>query len=207
MRAHHIEFDEQDSYALFARAIKERDSDAWGTLSTRYRPVLIAWAIQYSARTPVSEPCDELADQAFARAWMALSPDRFAGFSCLAALMGYLRTCVMAAVLDSVRAAHARERGLRRLTVGWPATPEQIVLGALERVELWRLVGSLAKTEAERTILLESFVNGLQPRAIQLRHADLFADVSTIYRVKQNLLDRLRRHPEIQQVCQELGSM
>jgi hypothetical protein len=50
------------------------------------------------------------------------------------------------------------------------ASPEQIVLADLDRATLWRLVLRLTVTPAERVTLIESFANGLPPRAIQVQH-------------------------------------
>jgi len=78
---------QQDSYELFRRAIVERDEQAWIDSAARYRPLLAAWASRCSASAALTESYDDLADQAFARAWSALSPERFANFPTLAALL------------------------------------------------------------------------------------------------------------------------
>src|SRR5262245_42272256 len=83
-----------DGYELFQRAIEERDEDAWTECVTRYRPLLIAWARRCLANSWIHESPEDLADQALARTWMALSPARFATFPDLAAILGYLRRCV-----------------------------------------------------------------------------------------------------------------
>ncbi|MDQ2996368.1 MAG: sigma-70 family RNA polymerase sigma factor, partial [Chloroflexota bacterium] len=71
---------QQDGYELFRRAIVERDDQAWIESAARYRPLLAAWASRCSASAALAESYDDLADQAFARAWSALSPERFASF-------------------------------------------------------------------------------------------------------------------------------
>ena len=207
MEAHDTEVAERDAYNLFQRAIEERDSDAWAEIVARYRPLLIAWANKFGAALRTGERCDDLADQALARAWMALSPKHFAKFPCMGALIAYLRTCVMTTVIDIERAQVARERMCYRLDVVGAATPEQIVLEELERAELWHLVSGLVETEQERVVLVERFVYGYQPHAIQLRHTNLFADVSMVYRARQNLLARLGRNSQLRSAHQQLYSM
>ena len=53
----------------------------------------------------VNESYEDLADHALARAWIALSPARFANFPSLGAVLAYLRACVTAAVVDDCTVA------------------------------------------------------------------------------------------------------
>jgi hypothetical protein len=204
MEAHDVELADRDAYGLFRRAIEERDADAWAEIADRYRPLLIAWAVRCGAALRTGEPCDDLADQALARAWMALSPDHFTRFPAMGSLIAYLRSCVMSTVIDIERAQMVRERTRYQLEVGSAATPEQIVIEQLDRAELWDMVSGLVETEQERVFLVERFVYGLQPQAIQLRHTNLFANVSMVYRARQNLLARLGRNPQLRSARQEL---
>jgi hypothetical protein len=203
----HDELAERDAYGLFRRAIEERDADAWAEIVARYRPLLIAWAARCGAALRTGEPCDDLADQALARAWMALSSGHFTRFSGVGALIAYLRTCVMTTVIDIERGQMLRERTRYRLEVGSAATPEQVVMGELDRAELWRLVSGLVETEQERIFLVERFVYGFQPHVIQLRHTNLFANVAMVYRARQNLLARLGRNRQLRSARQDLYSM
>ena len=96
-----------NGYELFRRAIVERKDESWAAVAARYRPLMITWA----ARCPVvhaeGECCEDLADQAFARGWRALTPEGFARFPSLAALLAYLRACVTATTIDAARARSA----------------------------------------------------------------------------------------------------
>src|SRR5690242_18028714 len=67
-------------YELFRRAIEQRDADAWADIARHYRGLLAAWATQSSARGLTAEQPDDIADQALARAWAALSSARFSAF-------------------------------------------------------------------------------------------------------------------------------
>src|SRR5690242_15158024 len=99
-----------DGYELFRRAVVDRDADAWGEIAHSYRAMLIAWARRCQASEITGEQYEDLADEALARAWRALTPERFAQFPNLAALMGYLHTCVTTTVIDAARARTAYER-------------------------------------------------------------------------------------------------
>jgi DNA-directed RNA polymerase specialized sigma24 family protein len=184
-------------YELFRRAILARDEDAWIEIGTRYRAMLIAWAGQSSVMGSIDEGCEDVADRALARAWSALSPERFTSFPNLAALMGYLRTCVSATAIDMARARAVRERAYQKLDPVVTATPEQVVIEEIERVDLWRAVLGAIACEQERTVLIESFQLNLPPRAILARHPDLFGDVGDVYMAKRHLIGRLQRDPNV----------
>jgi DNA-directed RNA polymerase specialized sigma24 family protein len=182
---------------LFRQAIVHGDGEAWAALCSHYRPLLIHWVNQCPASTWLDESSLDLADQAFARAWKALRAAGFANFANLAALLGYLRTCVITVVIDCVRAQTARTRMRQKLDDSASATPEQLVLHQAECSELWRLVSQVVATAQERAILYECFVLDLPPRLLLTRHPDLFASINSVYAAKRNLLDRLRRNPEL----------
>ena len=197
------QYGNQDGYEVFRRAFVERDEQAWCESTARYRPMLISWAGRCSASATIMERCDDIADLAFARAWSAISPERFAKFPTLGALLAYLRACVTTAVIDCARSEILNERLYQVAEADDVATPEQVVFEQFDRQELWRIAGDLAQTEQERVILTEDFIYDLRPRAILARHPDLFASASEIYCAKRNLLDRLKRCPELRQLYQE----
>jgi DNA-directed RNA polymerase specialized sigma24 family protein len=196
-----------EDYELFRRAITHRDAAAWAVIRAHYRPLLAAWAARCGAWAQCGEWADDIADQVLARAWVALTPAHFAAFPTLARLLSYLRICVTTAVIDSVRARATAERALQQLPAGMVETPEQIALAALDRATLWRMVLELAATPAEHIILVESFVYGLPPRAIQARHPQLFAGVTAVYSAKRNLFARLQSSCELTRLRDELISL
>jgi DNA-directed RNA polymerase specialized sigma24 family protein len=197
------ELSDREGYELFRRAIVERSDDAWSQIYTYFRPLLLAWSRQCRARSPSAEPPEDLADRALARAWAALSPDRFEQFSGLPALLGYLRTCVGATAIDSSRVEVTRERAYQKLEPRSVATPEQIVVEESARATLWRLVAALVGSEQERIVVDESFVLALPPRQILERHPDDFATIGDVYGAKRNVLNRLMRCRELHKLCEE----
>jgi DNA-directed RNA polymerase specialized sigma24 family protein len=191
-------------YELFRRAIVEREDEAWAAIHMHFRPLLISWARTGTARPASACHCEDLADRALARAWSALTAEQFAQFPSLAALLGYLRTCVGAAVIDAVRAETTRERAYQKLDLPVVATPEELVLGAQNRDELWRLVNTLITSAHERIILIDSFVLGLPPRVILERYPDYFTSIPIIYSAKRNLLNRLARSRDLRLLYRDL---
>jgi DNA-directed RNA polymerase specialized sigma24 family protein len=201
---HEHELTEDAGYELFRRAIVERDDEAWAAIYTHYRQLLISWARHASARAPAVGQYEDIADRALARAWSALTAEQFGQFPSLAALLAYLRACVGAAAIDAARAEATRERAYQKLELPLVTTPEELVLGAQSRDELWQLLNKLISSEHERIILIESFVLGLPPRTILERHQDRFEDVPAIYGAKRNLLNRLERSRDLRQLYLDL---
>jgi hypothetical protein len=195
---------EDEGYELFRRAIVGRDEEAWAAIHVRYRPLLVTWANQAIASLHIDESADNIADQALARAWVALTSERFAAFPTLVRLLSYLRACVTTTAVDTVRARAASERAPYGSSAITTATLEQIVLADPDRSALWRAVLAQISTPAERTLLVESVAFGFPPRTILARHPQLFANVAELYSVKRNLFARLQRNLDMQQLREEL---
>ena len=191
-------------YDLFRRAIEQRDADAWADIGRNYRGLLAAWAAQSSARGLINEQPEDIADQAFARAWAALSSAHFSAFPHIASLLAYLRACVRATVIDHVRDQASQQRAVENIAAtGVSAAPEHAVLADLDRTEIWRLILRMTTNRQEQIIVRECLIYALPPRTIQARHPDMFADVMQVYRVKRNLINRFQRNRALQQLWQE----
>jgi hypothetical protein len=193
----------EDGYELFRRAVVERDANAWSEIALSYRAMMIGWARRSQAAELSGEQCEDLADEALARAWKALSPGRFAELPTLAALLGYLRTCGAPAASDAARARMATTAmpDWRAADRGTPIDLE--VIERMSRAELWQLALHVATSDAERVVLFDRFVLGLPPRAIQHRHPVVFPDVRKVYETVRNLCDRLRRNQDLRRIVGE----
>jgi DNA-directed RNA polymerase specialized sigma24 family protein len=189
-------------FEIFRRAILQRDEEAWLEISLRYRPMFISWALQVNTRS-TDEQCDDIADRAFARAWAALSPERFVQFPNLSALLGYLRACVSATAIDAARSATARERAYQRIEPIACTTTEEEVIDKLARGDLWRTAIAAAHTEQERVVLIESFQLELPPRTILARHPGLFTDSNAVYMAKRHALSHLQRCADLRRFVEE----
>ncbi len=67
---------------------------------------------------------------------------------------------------------------------------------ALERVDrrrFWDELGSRLVSEQEKKVVYGSFVLALKPREIADEYPGAFHNVGEVYRVKANLMERLRR--------------
>jgi DNA-directed RNA polymerase specialized sigma24 family protein len=195
----------EESFALFRRAILDQDEAAWGEIHLRYRLLLISWARQSSVASLVNEQFEDLADQAFARAWNALTPARFAQFPNLAAILGYLRDCVGSMLIDLARSQATRERTIQQLEMPSPRTPEQLVLDAIDNTTLWDLVKAEITTPQEDVIVRRNIILGMPPRVILAEFPQLFRAIGDVYTCKRNLIGRLQRSPAIQRFLNALA--
>jgi DNA-directed RNA polymerase specialized sigma24 family protein len=195
---------EEEGYELFRRAIAESDQTAWAAVYQRYRPMLVSWASRNNTTLQANEDYGDVADQAFERAWRAMTPSRFGQFPNLATVLAYLRTCVAAVLIDSSRARASRERAIQRLTPPESSSPEDLVLSRVQCDELWQVVSSAAESQQDRVVLLENFVYGVPPRLIVMQHPMLFDDVMAVYAAQRNLKARLQRNSELRRLWKEM---
>ena len=77
------------------------------------------------------------------------------------------------------------------------AAVEAQALARVRREELWRAIDARLHDEKERRVVYGSFVLALKPRELCAQYRDTFRDVREVYRVKENVLARLRRDAEL----------
>jgi hypothetical protein len=191
--------DPRFGYELFRRAICLSDAAAWHALIEQYRAVLRVWVKRHPALGAAGGDADDWVYQAFSRFWLAVRPERFDQFSDLASLLRYLKLCVHSLLVDAARAYTMGPQPLDPLAEDGAELPDVALTVATQMTgdELWRVVLDEVQDEAERLLVRLSFVQGLRPRDVQARHPERFPSVADAYRVKRNLLDRLRRSPRM----------
>jgi DNA-directed RNA polymerase specialized sigma24 family protein len=126
--------------------------------------------------------------------WGALTPAKFERFPHLQSLLRYLKMCAHSALFDLVRAA---ERAgvvteLDRVElIGETSAPsvESQVLDRVQRHALWQEIEARLKNDKERTAIYGLYLLGLKPRELYAQHPDC-------YRVRENVIARLRRDDE-----------
>lgn len=194
--------DRDDSFCfqIFERAVVQRDSDAWEAIVIQYRGIVLAYVAQHTAAAMLRESEDYWVNRAFQRFWGAIGPDRFGQFPDLPALLRYLKLCVHSVVLDEMRARRAGSvTSLDEVPDTMPSKTdaEHSVLGKLAGEQLWAAIARELQDEAEEKVIFLSFARDLKPAEIVERHPELFASVADVYRVKRNVIERLRRSAEI----------
>jgi DNA-directed RNA polymerase specialized sigma24 family protein len=194
--------DRDDAYCfeIFQRAVVDRDQEAWEAIVVQYRGIILACVGQHSAAAVLRETDDYWVNRAFQRFWSAVGPDRFGYFPDLPSLLKYLKLCVHSVLMDDMRARRAGSTtSLDDVPESLPsrANAESTVLGKLSAQQLWETINRQLQDDAERQVVLLSFVRDLKPAEIAERHPELFATVADVYRVKRNVIERLRRNPEV----------
>jgi DNA-directed RNA polymerase specialized sigma24 family protein len=197
---HNRPYDARFAHELFRRALVERDEIAWEHVYTHYSPLVESWVRRSGAFVGSGESSEFFVGAAFTKFWRAVSPERFATFPTLAALLAYLQLCTGSVVIDSVRAQSWAEMVADDVL---PAdqTPrvsaDDQAIERVSRAEFWRYIDTQLHCDAERAVVLGSFVLGLKPGEICNQRPDLFAGVGDVYNIKRNVLSRLSRNPEL----------
>ena len=62
---------------------------------------------------------------------------------------------------------------------------------------LWQIVDETCHDEREQLVARLSFVANLKPRRIIERYPQLFDSEDSLYKLRKNLLKRLRRNPQL----------
>ena len=188
---------------LFRRGIVDRNEDAWGSIYQQYAPLVLTWVTQHQSATPIlgQEGSAPLVNAAFAKFSQALTPAKMANFDSLAAILKYLKMCVHSVVADEVRSRKTQqfEETLDTITQE-PASddPAEDVVSNMAAQNLWQIIEEELHGEDERVVIYQAYIQGMKPSEICLRYRQLFPTVDDVYRVKRNVLERLRRSRRLQ---------
>jgi DNA-directed RNA polymerase specialized sigma24 family protein len=196
-------YDPAPCYELFRRALLERNQRAYERLYSQYEPLVAGWVERHPSFPGAGEEVQYFVNRAFEKLWHALTPEKFRRFPDLKSVLSYLKLCTHSVVID-----HARVRQHALLdeessdaTLANHAAGGDVEDDAIERAqqqEFWRQINLRLADEKEQAVVFGSFVLAMKPAELQVRYAHLFGDVREVYRVKQNVIDRLRRDPELQ---------
>lgn len=185
-------------FELFRRAILHRDQLAWEYLYSQYESLVAGWVRRHPAFPSTGEEAPDLVNRAFEKMWLAITPDRFSRFENLKSLLRYLQMCVHSVILDIVRAkecpvVEAPIEMLADESKPNGAGVEHAVLDRIQQQAFWREIEARLHSDLERQVVHGSFVLALKPSELYARYPNTFRDVNHIYRIKENVLARLRR--------------
>jgi DNA-directed RNA polymerase specialized sigma24 family protein len=189
-------------YELFRRAITERDQRAWELLYAQYQPQVARWVERHSAFATSGEEVQYVVNRAFEKMWVALPPEKFVRFPDLKSLLRYLQMCVHSVILDQVRMSEKAmvsvpvEDLAPEISEGGMPVEDQVLDQVLQQA-FWQKIEVRLQSEKERRVIYGSFALALKPREIYAQSGGLFDDVKEIYRIKENVLARLRRDAEL----------
>ncbi len=194
--------DERFCLEIFRRAIVERCHKAWEKVLAQYLPQVRHWVCRCTSAFRESE-LEEVAADALTRFWEKYTPQKFSRGKGLRSVLTYLRAC-------AVSETHERQRQFQKRALEmawddlWLPTPdtahpsaEEVILEDCQTEQIWARVREQCHNEQEIVIVRAMFVAGLKPSQVQTEHAELFPAVQDVYRIKRNLLDRLRRDDKL----------
>ncbi len=189
-------------FELMRRAVCLRDEQAWEAIVTMYWGMVLVWVRQHPAAVASDE--DYCVNCAFERFWHAVGPDRFHLFGNIASLLKYLKMCAHSVLLDEARSRRAAPLGsLEELVFSggealvMTGNAEALVVNQLAGRELWATIIREIPDESGRLVTYLSFALGMKPGEIHERYSERFPTVAEVYKIKRNVLDRLRRSPAV----------
>jgi hypothetical protein len=186
---------------LFRRAVEEADETAWAAILELYRGLITAHCNRVVVRAFVHEDDRTFVERAFERFWLATRSSGLSQFADLASILKYLKLCLASVLLDEAR-ARRRQLAVPLDEVSAEAhvseDPVQLATSRGAWAELWAAVQAELRTDDERLVATASFAHGLTPREIRRRYASRFQDVGDVYRLKRNIVERLRHNAAIQ---------
>jgi DNA-directed RNA polymerase specialized sigma24 family protein len=195
-------YDPAFCYELFRRALLERNQRAYDCLYAQYQPLVAGWIERHPSFPGAGEEVQYFVNRTFEKMWHALTPEKFVRFTDLKALLSYLKLCTHSVVIDHARARqHAiLDEEASDATLASQSGESNLEEDTIERAqhqEFWRQINLRLADEKEQAVVFGSFVLAMKPAELQVRYPHLFGDVREVYRIKQNVLDRLRRDPEL----------
>jgi hypothetical protein len=188
---------------LFRRAIIKRDDDAWACVYQQYAPLVLTWITQHQSATSLlgQDGTAPLVNGAFAKFSQALTPAKMQNFGTLAAILKYLKMCVHSVVADEVRSRHARQyEETLELVEHEPASDDLAddVISSITAQGLWQIIQEELNGEDERILMYLVYVQGMKPGEVSSQYRHIFPTVDDVYRIKRNILERLRRNKRLQ---------
>lgn len=193
---------------LFRRAIIRRDEAAWQHIYQQYAPLVLTWVTQHQSAVQLlgQEGGASLVNAAFAKFSQALTPAKIGNFDSLASVLKYLKMCVHSVVADEVRARQARQyEETLEMVEHEPSgsDPADDVVAQLSAQRLWTIIQEELNGEDERVLLYLAYVQGMKPGEICAQYRHLFPTVDDVYRIKRNVLERLRRNRRLRNLFRQ----
>lgn len=194
--------DDRYCYELFRRALKYKNQYAWEGIWATYRNLVSGWIRGYSGFEQTNTPLEELVTLSFEKFWFAFSNKSIDNFPTLPALLQYLRLCCASTVTDRLR-RRKRDRYLTDIDEAYylasEQKPDNQVVEEEERELFWHKIQDLLNDDQEKLLIRSYFILGFKPRHIHNKYPETFPTVQDVYRVKRNVMNRLRRAEDLKE--------
>lgn len=195
-------------FELFRRAILLRNELAWDRIYTQYERLVQHWVERHAAFPTSGEEAQFFMNRAFEKMWLGLTPEKFEDFDDLKSILRYLQMCVHSVMVDFVRQKEYK-KNFDYLQDQFPqlesqgSNAEKEVTQRIMGQTLLEFLNRQVQDEREACIVNYMLVLDLKSREVAEKFRDTFSDVNEVYRVKENLLARLRRNTELKQLLND----
>jgi len=193
-------------FELFRRAIQDGDQSVWENIYPCYNLLVASWVKKHPGFEASGENVEYFVNGALGKLSITLTRERFGGFSDLGSILSYLKMCVHSVIIDYHRLAEQVSLGAwedASKEESADPSPEEQAIDISYRQSLWDFVNARMNDEKERSVVYGSFMLDLKPQELYDHFRGVFSDVDEVYRVKQNVLARLRRDPEFRKLLGE----
>jgi DNA-directed RNA polymerase specialized sigma24 family protein len=185
-------------FELFRRAIAEDNSLCWQYLHRQYAPLVRFWINRFAPADQAA--VDDLVQETLTTFLRAYTADKIAQAGGLGSVLAYLKSCAVSCALQARRTEQrvALESDWDEESIeAQTSTPslESIFSAKFDRQAIWAAVTDCCSDERDQLLARLVLVADLKPREVTQQYPQHFATVDDVYRVKRNLLERLRRHP------------
>lgn len=198
------EHDPRFCYELFRRAILEQNEAAWARIYEQYGRLVSSWVKRHAAFPTSGEEIQFFMNRAFEKMWLGITPKKFHTFGSLKSILSYLQMCVHSVMVDHVRQKEFKlvidsEEELKPLPNPGGEVLEDDVARRFAAQKFYEWLLEQLQDEREKIVVYCIFVLGMKPREVAEQYPEDFGDVREVYRVKENLLARLRRNDQLNQ--------
>jgi DNA-directed RNA polymerase specialized sigma24 family protein len=183
-----------DCYCLeiFRRAMVQHDDQAWSMVQQCFGEIVRIWVRSHTSSDIafLHDTEENYVAQTFSRFWYAVRDQRLE-FATLNSALSYLHATLNGLIMDTMR-VHFRSREVSLPDPGFSQEP--VAEDIDDNQTLWESLRSLLPDERERRVTYLLYYCGLKPREIVSRFPIEFVDVKEVYRLNQNVIERLRRN-------------
>ena len=183
------------SLELLRRATMQGDQQAWVWIQHCFGEQVLSWLRRHSYREAAYglDSEENYVAQTFERFWQATALTQHIEFNSLAGALQYLHACLNGAIVDTLR-AYSRSKEIPLPDPGEPG--ELQIEDNFESSDVWDSLKKVIPNGKEQRLAYLLFHCGLKPRQIMLFCPQEFSDVHDIYRLRNNLMNRLLRNAD-----------
>lgn len=176
-------------YDLARAALQARNGHAMTRFYGIFEPLCRGWAATFPGFAHTGEPePDVFVNTAFTRLYLRINKDTFERFPSLAAILAYLKRCVITAILQ-----HLRRPAPEALEEDTPVAFSSDV----EREQIWQRVSALLAAPDDRRLIDLRFRQDIKPAEIAALHPETWPTARHVTVALQRVLYALRKDAEL----------